>query len=155
MVCGVCSLPGGKQGRNHYVLTTARINQVPFVWSQSSLLPLEPLNVFIGPNGSGKSNLIEAVRLLQAAPDDLAEPVRLGGGVQDWIWKGDAQGTATIDVIAENPNGQMPLRHLLQFRESGHRFELADERIENERAYPILKRPIPISTTVIKTAIPY
>ncbi len=98
-------------------------------------LPLEPLNVFIGPNGSGKSNLIEAIRLLQAAPDDLAEPVRLGGGVQDWIWKGDSQGAATIDVIVDNPDGRMPLRHLLQFRESGHRFELADERIENERVY--------------------
>ncbi len=99
-------------------------------------LLLEPLNVLIGPNGSGKSNLIEAVRLLQAAPDDLAEPVRLGGGVQDWIWKGDPQGAATIDVVAENSGDRRPLRHVLLFRESGHRFELADERIENEHAHP-------------------
>ncbi len=99
-------------------------------------LPLEPLNVLIGPNGSGKSNLIEAVRLLQAAPDDVAEPVRLGGGVQDWIWKGDPHGSATVDAVVENPKGRMPLRHVLQFRESGHRFEVVDERIENEHAYP-------------------
>ncbi|NLS90918.1 MAG: AAA family ATPase [Planctomycetaceae bacterium] len=98
-------------------------------------LSLEPLNVLVGPNGSGKSNLIEAFRLLQAAPGDLSEPVRLGGGVQDWIWKGDPQGSATIDAVVENPKGRMPLRHVLQFRESGHRFEVADERIENEHAY--------------------
>ena len=29
----------------------------------------------------------------------------------------------------------MPLRHVLQFRESAHRFDLSDERIENEHAY--------------------
>ena len=51
-------------------------------------LELSALNVLIGPNGSGKSNLFEVVRLLQAAPSDLSEPVRTGGGITDWIWKG-------------------------------------------------------------------
>ena len=41
-------------------------------------LELASLNVLIGPNGSGKSNLLEAIRLLQAAPNDLADPVRTG-----------------------------------------------------------------------------
>ena len=101
-------------------------------------LPLElgPLNVFIGPNGSGKSNLIEAVRLLQAAPTGISNPVRQGGGVQDWIWKGNSKGIATIDVVASNPAGSMPLRHQLAFRESGHRFEVMEESIENERPHP-------------------
>ena len=53
-------------------------------------LELKPLNVLIGPNGSGKSNLIEAVSLLQAAPQDLAATIREGGGVHDWIWQGDS-----------------------------------------------------------------
>ncbi|MDR0564033.1 MAG: AAA family ATPase, partial [Azoarcus sp.] len=51
-------------------------------------LELRPLNVVIGPNGSGKSNLIAALTLLQAAPTDLLRPIREGGGVQDWLWKG-------------------------------------------------------------------
>ena len=34
-------------------------------------LELKPLNVLIGPNGSGKSNLIEAIGLLKAAPNDV------------------------------------------------------------------------------------
>ena len=53
-------------------------------------LPLRPLNVLIGPNASGKSNLIEAFSLLQSAPRLLASPVRDGGGIGDWLWKGRA-----------------------------------------------------------------
>ena len=49
---------------------------------------LEPLNVLIGPNGSGKSNLIEAFGLLRALPSDLEVPLRAGGGVSEWLWKG-------------------------------------------------------------------
>jgi len=50
-------------------------------------LELKPLNVLIGPNGSGKSNLIDAISLLQAAPRDIAEPIRRGGGIREWINK--------------------------------------------------------------------
>ena len=41
----------------------------------------------IGPNGAGKSNLLEAVALLQSAPDQLLKPIREGGGVRDWLHK--------------------------------------------------------------------
>jgi predicted ATPase len=97
------------------------------------VLPLRPLNVLIGPNGSGKSNLIEAISLLQSAPRLLASPVRDGGGIGDWLWKGARRPTAHLEVIVENEVGRnMPLRHALAFTESAQRFELVDERIENE-----------------------
>jgi predicted ATPase len=99
-------------------------------------LPLGPLNVLIGPNGSGKSNLIEAFSLLQSAPRLLASPVRDGGGIGDWLWKGDHTPTAHLEVIVENPGGNMRLRHALDFTETSRRFDLVDERIENERAHP-------------------
>ena len=99
-------------------------------------LELSALNVLIGPNGSGKSNLLEVIRLLQAAPHDLADPVRTGGGVSDWIWRGRPQSSATVEAIIDNPNGKQPLRHVIAFRESGRRFTLDDERIENEHRYP-------------------
>jgi len=51
-------------------------------------LPLNSLNVLIGPNGSGKSNFLDAISLLQAAPKNLAVPVKQGGGVSEWLWKG-------------------------------------------------------------------
>lgn len=95
-------------------------------------LELSALNVLIGPNGSGKSNLFEVIRLLQAAPNDLSEPVRTGGGISDWIWKGQPGASATIEAIVENPDRNQPLRHLIEFRESGRLFTLIDEKIENQ-----------------------
>ena len=99
-------------------------------------IKLGPLNVLIGPNGSGKSNLIEAISLLQAAPRDLTAPVREGGGIRDWIWHGEAKALSTsIEVIVKNPDGNQPLRYLLGFGEKGQRFEIIEERIENEAPF--------------------
>ena len=103
----------------------------------AEVLSLRPLNVLIGPNGSGKSNLLEAISLLRAAPKAIAEPVREGGGVRDWIWKGGEQAAqAEIEAVVENPVGKMPLRYSIAFRESRTRFEIVDERVENELPYP-------------------
>ena len=101
----------------------------------TAALPLGPLNILIGPNGSGKSNLIEAVGLLRAAPSHLAGPVRDGGGVRDWLWKGERNSTATLDVVVKSPGGSQPLRHVISFTESAQKFEITDERIENAEAY--------------------
>jgi predicted ATPase len=106
-------------------------------------LEMRALNVFIGPNGVGKSNLIEAVSLLQSAPRHLAAPVRDGGGVLDWLWKGDKNPTASIEVVVNYPQGprlhprvQSSLRHMIAFRQTAQRFELVDERIENRDVDP-------------------
>ena len=95
-------------------------------------LELRPLNVLIGPNGSGKSNLIEAIGLLKATPRDLTIPIREGGGIRDWIWRGDPKApSAHIEVILDNPKGSA-LRYRLGFAERGQQFELTEERIENK-----------------------
>ncbi len=99
-------------------------------------LKLHPLNVLIGPNGSGKSNLIEAIGLLHAAPTHLAAPVRDGGGIRDWIWKGQPGAIATLEAVVENPGGRQPLRHTIEFTESSQKFELVDERIEKAGPRP-------------------
>ncbi len=91
-----------------------------------------PLTVLIGPNGSGKSNLLEAIRLLQSAPSHLATPVRSGGGIRNWIWKGQPNSHAVVEVVVSNPKGNQSLRHKLAFAESSQRFELVDEIVENE-----------------------
>ena len=100
---------------------------------QTEPLELRPLNVLIGPNGSGKSNLVEAISLLHAAPTHLAAPIREGGGIRDWIWKGTpAPGaTACFEVVVNNPHGRQTLRHTIWFTESSQRFELVDEQIES------------------------
>lgn len=100
-------------------------------------MELKPLNVLIGPNGSGKSNLMEAVGLLRAAARDLTKPIVEGGGVSNWIWKGEPEtSSAYIEVVLANPNSPQALRHSFTFTEKGQRFEVTQEKIENESAYP-------------------
>ena len=100
-------------------------------------LPMRPLNVLIGPNGSGKSNLIEALSLLKASPKSLPAPVKEMGGVREWLWKGkSASREAVIEAVVSNVPGKMNLRHSLSIKEHGSRFEVSDERIENENPYP-------------------
>jgi predicted ATPase len=97
-------------------------------------VPLEKLNVLIGPNGSGKSNFLEVLSLLRASPASLPQPVKEMGGVREWLWKGqESTRTATIEAVVNYPKGKMPIRHLLKVTENAERFEVVDERIENEK----------------------
>ena len=101
-------------------------------------IPLGPLNVLIGPNGSGKSNFIEAVALLRATPGDLrapGSPVIRGGGITEWIWKGEPNLEGAIDAVVSNPSGTQALRHVIAFTAMRQTFHLVDERIENEISY--------------------
>ena len=100
----------------------------------SEEIELKRLNVLIGPNGSGKSNFLEGIDLLRSAPRDLVAPIREGGGIHDWIWRGNPEGAARIEAIVENPQGSQALRYWLGFAERGQRFELIEERIENEQS---------------------
>jgi len=101
-------------------------------------LVLKNLNVLIGPNGSGKSNLIDAVSLLQAAPSALNVPIRKGGGVRDWLWRGTTDlPTALLEVITPSaPKGNMDLRYQFAFTASNQRFEIVDECLENIKPFP-------------------
>lgn len=106
-------------------------------------LPMGGLTVLIGPNGSGKSNLLEVLSLLRAAPTNLPAPVKEMGGVREWLWKGPGSTeAAVVDVVITNPaKPGMDLRHVLSVREHGARFEVADERVENELPYDGKRKP--------------
>ncbi len=58
-------------------------------------LELRPLNVLIGPNASGKSNLIDLLRLVRSLPSDMQAPIRGGGGIEGWTWKGSTPNTGS------------------------------------------------------------
>jgi predicted ATPase len=96
-------------------------------------LDMRALNLVIGPNGSGKSNLIELISLMRASVTEWRDVTRKGGGVGEWIWKGDPKGAATMEwIVRKSPRQPMPLRHKISFASVSSSFQLLDERIENE-----------------------
>jgi predicted ATPase len=108
------------------------INLLSFAWPGEAVT-LGPLNVLIGPNGSGKSNFLESFDLLRSAPDSIVSAIRDGGGVHEWLWKGAPIGVpASIEAVLKHPWGEGNLKYFFSFGEVGQRFEIRDERIENE-----------------------
>lgn len=113
--------------------------------ADTDTITLGALNVLIGPNGSGKSNFLEALSLLQAAPDQITRPIRDGGGIKDWLHKSasgsEAPVDARIDAVIANSGGSKDFRYSLAFHETGGRFEISDEFLENETADPGKSQP--------------
>ncbi len=96
----------------------------------SETFELQPLNLIIGPNGSGKSNLIEAVELLKATPTAFASAIRDGGGVGEWLWKGEGgRGRAHLEAVLGR-HKESNLRYGLSFEASAGRLEVVDEFLE-------------------------
>lgn len=108
-------------------------------------LDLKNLNLVIGPNGSGKSNLFEALALLKTTPQELVRPIRMGGSVRDWLWKGASElPVASLEVVVDTSDvsfTKKPVRYRFDFTEAGGRFEIVDERIEYAEPYPGEKQP--------------
>lgn len=112
------------------LIRTIRLRNFLSFGPETEEFELLPLNVLIGQNASGKSNLMEALGFLRAAPNDLTVPIRDGGGVSEWLWKGTKENpVAEIHVIVASPKSPTPLRHIIAFTMAGQRFELEDEVI--------------------------
>jgi len=118
-------------------IRTLRLKNFLSYGSEGEEIELQPLNVLIGPNASGKSNLIDAVGILQSTPNDINTPFRQGGGIGEWLWKGDEKNsnnipTATIEATVDYPEEPSPLRYQISFTMVGQKLEIVDEAVENE-----------------------
>lgn len=100
----------------------------------SEPLPLTPLNVLIGPNGSGKSNLIEIFELLRALPTDLTEVIRDGGGIGEWLWKGEGKRAGASISAGLQVRGAGDLRYSLGFASAARTLEVRHELVEDNDA---------------------
>ncbi|HBW56814.1 MAG TPA: chromosome segregation protein SMC [Oscillatoriales bacterium UBA8482] len=115
-------------------INSLKIQNLLSYGSSGETIDLQPLNVIRGTNGVGKSNLIEVLGLLQGIPTDLTKPIREGGGVNEWLWKGTQETPiAKIEAIINYPEGRMPLRYRIDFTTVAQRLEIIDEAIENEQ----------------------
>ena len=126
-------------------IESIRLENILSFGPNSEPFPLEPLNVFIGPNASGKSNFISALELLHSAPKDLQEPIRRGGGVSEWLWKGVDRPTATIDMTIRHrgrPRSKhLPLRHSISFiSDLEGRFWMIGETVEDAQSSRCFRR---------------
>ncbi len=118
-------------------IESIRLDRILSFGPNEEAFELEPLNVLIGPNASGKSNLIEALSILHAAPRDLQAPTREGGGVREWMWKGEldpqfATVEATLPFLNSFERKMRPIRYRLAFNETGGRFLLHGEAVESK-----------------------
>ena len=112
-------------------LKSLRVDSLLSFAPGTTTIDLLPLNVLIGPNASGKSNFIEAIELLRATPTGFASAIRDGGGgVRDWLWKGDSPKPATIDARLVRGGKKSDLRYQLEFTAAGARVEVTDEALE-------------------------
>ena len=125
------------------LIKSLRISNLLSFGPDAETVELGPLNVLIGPNGSGKSNFLEILSLLQAAPDQITRPIRDGGGIQDWLHKSaaGAKKDARIVTVMNNQAWKKGYRHGLAFHDSGGRFEISDEFLENELAKEGMHQP--------------
>ncbi|MDA8519470.1 AAA family ATPase [Acidovorax sp. NCPPB 4044] len=104
---------------------------------ESEATELSPLNILIGPNGSGKSNFLEAISLLQATPGRITEPIRDGGGIQDWLHKSEgkaARQDARIEARLTNVASKADLRYGLALNQEAGRLNVQDEFLEYAQA---------------------
>lgn len=97
-------------------------------------IPLRAMNILIGANGCGKSNLFEAISLLRSTPSSLVTPIRRGGGVVDWLWKGDFETVAELSftVAPVKTTSRRPyndMRYVLDFTVVNNRFEIVKEEL--------------------------
>ena len=117
------------------LLRSIRLANILSYGPESETIELQPLNVLIGPNGSGKSNLIEAISLLKAAPTDLGVVIREGGGIAEWVWKGNVENApaqSQLVCILSYPGRPKPLYHCLEIAPAQYEFTIAAELIAED-----------------------
>lgn len=113
------------------IISSIKLNNFLSFGDKSQPVELGNLNVLIGKNSCGKSNLIEAFAILQSLPKDLLDPIRKGGGIKEWLWKGrNTAAIAEINLTLNYPDDPIPLTYKLNFTEVNQRLELVDEAIE-------------------------
>lgn len=116
------------------VLSQIKLNNFLSFGPGEQTFDLRRLNVLIGPNGSGKSNLVEAFSVLRAVPRDLPLPIRLGGGVDEWLWRGgklDRADFAELEILfdaGQVKNDGERVRYRVEFGSEAGGVVVLDER---------------------------
>ncbi len=98
------------------IIQSLKLTEFLSFGSKPQEIELQPLNVLIGPNASGKSNFIEAFRILNAAPENVDKPISEGGGIIEYLWKGNDERAFSISTTIHTDNKTYPLDYGLILR---------------------------------------
>lgn len=123
------------------VITSVKLDNFLSFGNNSQEIELQDLNIIIGANGSGKSNFLEAFDILKSLPTDITKPIREGGGVSDWLYKGDESiPDAALNFVVKNSSQSAKfsgeIRYQISFNAVGQRFEIVDEKIKSKDPAP-------------------
>ena len=101
--------------------------------SQTPAFKLNNLNILIGANGSGKSNFLDVLALLKSLPiptqarGSINDVLSRGGGIQEWIHKGDSEELVELKVLFGDFLNK--LEYSLKFINEGRFLKIIDEKI--------------------------
>ncbi|HDY88559.1 MAG TPA: chromosome segregation protein SMC [bacterium] len=116
------------------LLKTLRLRNLLSYGPENEEIELMPLNVLIGPNASGKSNIISAIDLLRYTAWDINDPIRAGGGIKEWIWKGEENvHSAEIETSVNIKIEKTPLLYRLSFSAFLEHLHIDEEILEKEK----------------------
>jgi len=110
------------------MVESVKLNNFLSFGSNSQEIELRPLNIIVGTNGCGKSNFLEAFDLLRNAPGDIKKPIRNGGGVLEWLYKGcelNEMPTASMEFFFNN------FQYHLSFTSMNAKFEIVHEWLKD------------------------
>ena len=106
--------------------------------NESQEIELRPLNVIIGANGSGKSNFLESFYFLQNLPSNVGTPIREGGGISEWLYKGlPEQPNMKLELFVDNPCPRKicnELYYAVSFSSAGFNYMIIDEQLKSKEA---------------------
>lgn len=126
-------------GRDVRLLQRITLRNILSFGPNTPELELRALNVLIGPNGSGKSNLLAALGLLPAIPNDLLKALEASGNrLNDWFWQHHFARPATLAVTLASPDSATLVRHEVSFKAREGRLQFTRETIstaDNELAF--------------------
>jgi predicted ATPase len=77
------------------------------------------------------------IDLMRASPKDYSDVTRKGGGVQDWIWKGNSKASSVVEMTLSPPVQSSLLVHTIEFSGIAQRFDLLDESVSQSDGRPI------------------
>lgn len=122
-------VPKAKAPSTHPCLKSLEIDGL-LSFGELTYFEFGKLNVLVGPNGSGKSNLIDCMRILKHASQDI-QSIFSGSSIKRWLFAGkNSKPLGKLEAEVALPNTTSIVRHVLTLEEGPNDRAQVEELIE-------------------------